>query len=284
MHVSPAWNTRFAGVECRFHIVERSFRTGGCQRGERPDAGLLDVRRAVSRTGGTSRSDRAEINLPRRRARGKRYEDMAQYAMQEVAYLHDTEQTIAYPRMLISGISEGKHLAELVARNCTFNPAEVAGIIRRLAEVMAQEMAAGRSVRLEGIGLFTPGLALAGSGRPESAEDAARRNARSVRVSTVRYRADKGLVRATAALCRLERSRRKCARRVSPYTPEQRLALAQAHLREHPTLTLADYAALAGISRTSACRELRRWSATPGSGIGIRGYGSHRIYVADPSV
>ena len=227
---------------------------------------------------------RAEAGLAHARRRGKRYSDMAQYAMQEVAYLHDPEQTIAYPRMLISGISEGRHLAELVARNCTFNPAEVAGVIRRLADVMAQEMAAGRSVRLEGIGLFTPGLAMEGSPRPQSPEDAARRNARSIRVAAVRYRADKELVRATDLLCRLERAGRKCARHVSPYTPEQRLALAQGYLREHPTLTLAAYAALTGISRTSASRELRRWHATPGSGIGIQGRGTHRTYVADPSV
>ena len=39
------------------------------------------------------------------------------------------------------------------------------------------------------------------------------------------------------------------------------------------------YASLTGLSRTTAGKELRRWYETEGSGIGISGMGTHRVYV-----
>ncbi len=62
-------------------------------------------------------------------------------------------------------------------------------------------------------------------------------------------------------------------------TPRERLGLALRHLETHPTLNLSTYVALTGLGRSTASDELRRWAAQPGSGIGVQGRGSHRLYV-----
>ena len=41
----------------------------------------------------------------------------------------------------------------------------------------------------------------------------------------------------------------------------------------------ADSAALPGMSRTAAGKELRLWQETPGSGIGSAGTGPHKVYI-----
>ena len=44
-------------------------------------------------------------------------------------------------------------------------------------------------------------------------------------------------------------------------------------------MTVADYTRMTGLSRTMAGQELRKWYATPGTGIDIAGSGSHRVYI-----
>ena len=50
-------------------------------------------------------------------------------------------------------------------------------------------------------------------------------------------------------------------------------------MKENPMLRVKDYCALTGLLRNAAASELKRWSETPGSGIGHTGVGSHKIYI-----
>ena len=83
----------------------------------------------------------------------------------------------------------------------------------------------------------------------------------------------------TGRIAALERVSGKFPRRVSRYSAEERLALALDFLARHPYMRVVDYAVMTGLSRTVAGRELRRLYQTPGSGIGISGMGTHRVYV-----
>ena len=204
----------------------------------------------------------------------------AEYTMQEVEDLNQEGKRLTYPRMIIKEQCGTDELVSFAAKHTTYPPAELKGALEVLRSGLVWMMADGRSVKLEGIGTFTPGLTLKpGAEREEPDGSGTKRNAASIRVGSVRFRPDKQLIADVDASCRLVRSRQKFARQVSPYTPEERLAMAQRYLETNPWLHIDTYATLTGLSRTTAGRELRRWSDTPGSGIGTYGGRTRRVYV-----
>ena len=205
---------------------------------------------------------------------------MATYEMQEMSLPNDGGERVFYPRMRLTGQDDLEELARRIAQGTSFTPAEVKAVAQALAGEVARSLAAGRSAKIDGLGIFTPSLGLKeGFGRETGLPGSARRNATAIRVRGVKFRADKGLVAETAAQCRLERSERKFRRSSRAYTPAERLALAKKHLESHPWLSVGEYEAMTGLLHATAARELRRWAAQEGSGIGVSGRGSHRVYV-----
>lgn len=203
---------------------------------------------------------------------------MAQYMMRETPDLHKDGETRHYPSLVVERLVSWEELAETACKNTTFAPAEMKGIVELLARGMAQQMQQGCSVRVEGIGLFTPALGLLEE-TEQMSRDPSRRTARSITVRDIHFRADKELVERTATGIRLTRSSRKPQRSSTRYTPEERAELAREYLRQHAFLRVIDYCALTGLLESSARRELQRLAATAGSGIGTSGTGSHKIYV-----
>lgn len=204
----------------------------------------------------------------------------AKYVMQEMQDLHHEGRTLTYPRFQAGPPCTAGELARLAARNTAFTEAEVKGILALVAGAMADVMAEGRSVRIDGIGTFRPALGMRrGKEREQPGAGESRRNAQSIRVRTVHYRPDKALVDGVAAQCRPERVAGQGKRHVSPYTPEERLARALAFIGANGSLSVPAYAALTGLGRTTAGLELRRLAADPASGIAATGAGSHRLYV-----
>ena len=201
--------------------------------------------------------------------------------MQEVNDLHNEGQTLLYPRMVIEGCFDTDEVIRRVARTTTFSSGDVKGVLEAVRLEMAYMMASGYSVRLEGIGTFTPSLALKKGKERETPDGESRRNAMSIKVGSINFRVDKEWVQVVDSNCHLTRKTGGYTRHVSKYTPEERLALAQRYLETHSELTVLGYAYLTGLSRTTAGRELRRWHETEGSGIGIKGFGSHRVYVRE---
>ena len=104
-------------------------------------------------------------------------------------------------------------------------------------------------------------------------------NATTIGVRGIAYRADPALTQAVDSHCTLERGAASRLRR-SPLTAAERVAAARRYLADHPFMRTADYAALTGLSLTTAGRELRRLTAdAAASGIVARGRSSARVYV-----
>ena len=192
----------------------------------------------------------------------------AKYVMQEAVDLNNEGKTLRYPRMVMEQCCETDELARWVASGTTYGEGEVRGILSEVARWMALTMAQGRSVRLEGLGLFTPALGLRrGKEREEADGSTGRRNASSIRVSRIHFRADRELVRATDRHCVLERASGQGRRSVSKYRsppPHRR----RSHLPPPP-----------GKNSRRPPPGPRRWYQTPGTGIGASGFGTHRVYV-----
>lgn len=202
------------------------------------------------------------------------------YQMKEMPDLQGTGEPITYPKMVMTGQTSTRELAEYIAMTSGFSKGVTEGIICELGEALAHEMGMGRSVKIEGLGVFTPALSIYPDKEHEQPQESTtKRNARSIYVSGVNFRTDKALIRETNHWCELERASWKPAHSSKKYTPEQRLALAHQYLDKHAFLTVSIYRQLTGLVRSTATVELRKWAHTPGSGIDTSGIGSHKVYV-----
>ena len=68
----------------------------------------------------------------------------ATYTMQEMKDLHNENETILYPRMIIKGQCSTEELIEDIAHHTTYNTGELRGMIMALKDAMAREMTTRR--------------------------------------------------------------------------------------------------------------------------------------------
>lgn len=205
---------------------------------------------------------------------------MAYYVMEEMPDIHKTGERVLYPRFALTDQVSTETVAKTVAERSSFTTGEVEGVIKEVALEMARQMAQGRSVKIDGIGTFSPALVLRQDKEREDAEgDGPRRNARSIVVGRVNLRVDMDLIRETNVRCNLERAPWKTRRSSQKYTAEQRLQIAVKYLDENPFLTVTQYQRMTGLLHTTAAKELKQWAAQEESGIATSGCGSHRVYV-----
>lgn len=205
---------------------------------------------------------------------------MAYYIMEEMPDMQNTGRRITYPKFARIESVSTKELAQRIGDVSGFSAGDIEGVLLQTAVELANLMANGCSVKIDGIGTFTPSLALRkGKEREDAEEGSKHRNAQSIVVGSVNFRVDKTMIRNINMRCRLERSPWKRQRSSQKFTPEERLALAVNYLNEHPFLTIREYRKLTGLLQTSATNELRQWAELPDSGIGIAGRGAHRVYV-----
>ncbi|WP_287677451.1 HU family DNA-binding protein [Bacteroides sp.] len=205
---------------------------------------------------------------------------MAKYFMQEMPDMKKEGETLLYPRMEITGTCETDELVEASIKGSTFNRGEVRGALDLIAGTMARFMAEGRSVRIDGIGLFTPKVKLRKGKERENIEgNSPRRNAASIEIGGINFRADRTLINETNTLCNLERGSgmKKCRRPKT--TAEERLNIAKKYLEENPFITVSDYSKMVELNRTTAAKELKAWAADTESGIAIKGLGTHKVYI-----
>ena len=168
-------------------------------------------------------------------------------------------------------------IAEQIEGSSSFTSGDVCGLIRCLTQQLSRWMGMGYSVKIDGLGIFTPSLALDKGKERETREE--RRNARSIGVGNVRFKADKQLVRETDRSCELVRTPETIRRSSTKYTAEERLARALSYLDSHPYLRVADYMTLTGLKRTTAAKELREWVEAGDRGIAASGGGRYKVYV-----
>ena len=209
---------------------------------------------------------------------------MAEYQMQELTLPNEEGKKTTYPRMKLWGQVDLGYLASRISHASSFTPGDIMGLVTALTDSIAYEMAQGKSVKIDGLGIFTPSLGL----RPQAEEQRDLRenegkpytpNAASLCLRNINFRADKEFIQKTASQCHLSKSERKPQRSSTRYTPQQRLKLAQDYLQTHPLLKVRDYCQLTGLLKSAASRELREWIANPESGIDYKGRGTHKIYI-----
>ena len=204
---------------------------------------------------------------------------MPKYIKQEMTDLHGTGRTQAYYRMQIYRNMGFDEFVEHCTRHGGMQRSAVVGVLAHVSHELAMLMADGYSVTVDGLGTFRPRIGVRKDKEQDAFEaDETHRNVFSLAVNGVSYRADRNLIADVDAHCSLERGEASRLQH-SRFTPDERADMARRYLSTHPFMRTADYAALTGLSLTTATRELRRLSSDPASGIIAQGRRSTKVYV-----
>ena len=112
--------------------------------------------------------------------------------MQESNLPNEDGKRVLFPRMRLRGQADLDKIVDKISYASSFTPGDIKGLVNALADEMACLMASGRSVKIDGIGVFSPSLALRDGYERESGEPGApKRNAMSIWLNNVNFRADK---------------------------------------------------------------------------------------------
>ena len=193
-----------------------------------------------------------------------------EYIKQEMNDLDGSGKKRTFYRMkTYQRINMREFVSELAQPGSGLSEGSVLHVLSNMAEKLAYYMGQGYTVTIDGS---------ADKETETVEEDAPERNARSIEVNGVNFRASQELIRRTNRHCNLKRGGNSVLHS-SRYSEQERLALAQQYLSTHTLMRIADYVQLTGLSRTTATRELQRFRQDPNSGITVSGMGTNKVYV-----
>lgn len=204
---------------------------------------------------------------------------MAKYIKQEMPDMAGTGEKKAYYRMKTEQHFDAEKFVKWMTRYGGIGRGDAMRVLMQASETMAELLAMGISVDIEGFGSFSATVGLKKGKEMDALEgDEEKRNAVSLCVNGVNFRADKKLVREINRRCDLKRGGERRLRK-SPYTPEERRQLALQYLEQEGIMHVSDYANLTKLSKTMAGRELIALRKDPTSGITTKGRATAKVYV-----
>ena len=205
---------------------------------------------------------------------------MAKYIKQEMPDLRQTGEKKVYYRLKTERNIDSKEF--ILSLHSTFSgmsEADITRVIIATAGHLGKLLGQGYSVTLDGVGTFKATIGLEEEKEPDTLDGTEpKRNAQSLQLKGVNFRADKQLIKTASSNCKLKREGTARIHR-SPYSKEERLTLAQKYLEEHGAMKVVDYVGITGLSRTAATMELQEFRRDTSSGIDFIGRGSAKVYV-----
>jgi len=205
---------------------------------------------------------------------------MAKYIKQEMPDLRQTGEKKVYYRLKTERNIDSKEF--ILSLHSTFSgmsEADITRVIIATAGHLGKLLGQGYSVTLDGIGTFKATIGLEEEKEPDTLDGTEpKRNAQSLQLKGVNFRADKQLIKTASSNCKLKREGTARIHR-SPYSKEERLALALKHLEKHGAMKVSYYVNLTGLSQTAARMELKEFRQDPNSVIDFIGRGSAKVYV-----
>lgn len=205
---------------------------------------------------------------------------MAKYIKQEMPDLNKKGESKAYYRMETSRrVSMDEFVEAIAMPGHGITEASAMQVLGQAAHTLAMLLSEGCTVTIDGIGTFKATLGVRDDKEQDAfTADEPQRNAQSIVVNGVHYKADKRLVHNIHSQCTLERGTQARIKH-SPYTLEERIGRAIAYIEEHGFMRTRDYAELNGLSVSTAGIELRKVRKEDNSAISCIGRGSSLIYV-----
>ena len=205
---------------------------------------------------------------------------MAKYIKQEMVDLSGKGEEKIYYRLQTERNIDFAELAQQIEQHHgLMNRGLVKNVMSHVVDEMAELLGKGYSVSIDGLGTFRASIGLEKDKEMDIFDgNDTKRNARSLRLTGVNYRADKDLIKKANRHCKLERAGESRLHH-TPYSKEERLKLAQQYLDEHGAMRVVEYMELTGLSRTKATLELKEFRQDASTGITFLGRGSSKVYV-----
>ena len=205
---------------------------------------------------------------------------MAKYIKQEMVDLSGKGEEKVYYRIQTQRNIDLKEFAEYIgSHNSMMNKALVENVLAHVTDALAKLLGNGYSVTIDGLGTFKATVGLEKDKEMDSFDKKeTMRNAQSLRLTGINYRADKVLVKEANRHCRLERGGESRLHQ-SPYSKEERLKMALEYISQNGAMRVIDYMGLTSLSRTKATLELKEFREDPSSGITTLGRGCAKVYV-----
>ena len=205
---------------------------------------------------------------------------MAKYIKQEMIDLSGKgEEKVYYRLQTERNISFTELAQQIEQHHGLMNRGLVKNVMSHVVDEMAELLGKGYSVTIDGLGTFKASIGLEEDKEMDTFDgDETKRNARSLCLTGINYRADKSLIKQANRHCKLERAGESRLHH-TPYSKEERLKLAHQYLEEHGAMRVVEYMELTGLSRTKATLELKEFRQDASSGITFIGRGSAKVYV-----
>ena len=205
---------------------------------------------------------------------------MAKYIKQEMVDLSGKGEEKIYYRLQTERNIDFAELAQQIEQHHgLMNRGLIKNVMSYVVDEMAELLGKGYSVSIDGLGTFRASIGLEEDKEMDTFDgDDTKRNARSLRLTGINYRADKDLIKKANRHCKLERAGESRLHH-TPYSKEERLKLAQQYLEEHGAMRVVEYMELTGLSRTKATLELKEFRQDASTGITFLGRGSSKVYV-----
>lgn len=209
---------------------------------------------------------------------------MPTYYKREIADLNGTGKRQYRYEVRSAGTLSLEHLARKLRQSYrAIGESEVVGIVNGVVRALAESLADGYTVSIEGLGSFSLSLGTheySDNTRPTEQQGEA--NARRIYVRGVNIKASPALVRQADRLCQ-GRFRREGGGPVLIRQPrgtrEQRIQQALGLIRQRGYMRLGDYAQAMHISTSTASRELKDFCQDSSVPIQTQGRGPSRLFV-----
>ena len=205
---------------------------------------------------------------------------MAKYIKQEMPDIRQTGEKKVYYRLKTErNIGSDEFVQSLSHTFSGMSEGDIIRVLIATADHLGELLGKGYSVTLKDIGTFKATIGLEEDKELDTLDGTEpKRNAQSLRLKGVNFRADKELVKTARANCKLKREGTARIHR-SPFNKKKRLSLALDYLEKNGAMKVADYMTLTGLSHTTAAMELKEFRQDPNSGIDFIGRGSAKVYV-----
>ena len=153
-----------------------------------------------------------------------------------------------HARSVVTGKTSTKDLIRTISKRSAFKEGVVTGVLIALEEVLRDELAAGKSVQLDGVGAFRI------SAKSPSVRDRHEIRAESIEFKGVVYKADKQLLKKLSGTKFMRTKYSQCSNEISEIEID---GLLMEHFKEHDYITTKEMQQICGLSNATALRRLK---------------------------
>lgn len=172
-------------------------------------------------------------------------------------------------------------VATRIQASSTLKKADVLAVITELGDLICEQMAQGNSVKLEGLGIFSPSLKLDGVEEVKrQGSDSAYLRTKNVHIDRVRFKVQNDVLEAANHAFAPARDTDDGV--VVPTTElsevGERKELVRKYLMTSPVMTIQNYMNITNLRRTNATNELKAWATGPDAFLEDIGAGTKHLY------